>query len=71
MYKKSGAYENGKSEGQQVWGEKKKWVFCKPIQIDMLSELLSGDEKVRSLVFRVDVSAKDKRLRNYWQIDFI
>ena len=37
----------------------------------MLSELLSGDEKVRSLVFRVDVSAKDKRLRNYWQIDFI
>lgn len=37
----------------------------------MLSGLLSGDAKVRGLVFRVDVSAKDRSLRNDWRMDFI
>jgi len=49
---------------------RKKRVFCKHIEIEMLSGLLSGDEKVRGLVFGVDVSAKDKSLRNYWRMDF-
>lgn len=59
MCKKSGAYEDGKRD--RKYGEKKNASFVN-IQIEMLSGLLSGDEKVRGLVFGVDV---DKSLRNY------
>lgn len=38
-----------------IYGEKKKYVFCRRVQFKMLSGLLSGDVKVRSLEFSVDV----------------